>query len=96
MRKPCYNTYCHKEGEFLDCYLAGECPLFMDEQSVCCCDMPEKKKTTNYDRIVAMTVEEMAEFYSHMWCPQGRKKEKCRFSSCKDCWLDWLREEVET
>ena len=60
--------------------------------------IPKRMETgtqTNADRIRSMTDEKMTEFYSYRWCPHDRKHEKCRFSTCKECWLDWLKEEAK-
>ena len=55
---------------------------------------------TNADRIRAMTDEELAEFMdernaclrSHL-----RTAEDCEeYHDCKDCWLDWLKQEAIT
>ena len=59
-----------------------------------------KPKKTNADRIRAMSDEELAEW---IWgvacpgfpatcfgsCPEGQEK------SCSECWLEWLKKEVE-
>ena len=95
VRKPCYNTHCHGEEAVLNCYLAGICPLFMDEQSVCCCDTPEKKKTTNADKIRAMPDEELARFLC------GLNSECAKCPADRVCWaghngmLTWLIEEID-
>lgn len=49
---------------------------------------------TNADRIRAMTDEELAHVLSHEQddgCPV--RGLRCQ-SSCKKCWLDWLKQEV--
>lgn len=52
---------------------------------------------TNVDRIRAMTDEELAEWLSDMHdavtCPNGGAID-CN-PSCKRCWLNWLKQEVE-
>jgi hypothetical protein len=64
------------------------------------------KPITNYDRIRAMSVEEMAEFFTQgyyngpkFYCPVqpviGEGQCAMR-SDCRKCWLDWLREEVSS
>lgn len=70
-------------------------------------DYPKpKKKQTNADRIRAMTDEELAKFIPSGPCPPSRwhrdgfgaRYTECpneeRFHGCRDCWLDWLRQEV--
>lgn len=50
---------------------------------------------TNADRIRAMTDEELAELLEQVRvsCDIAMGGRDCR-KSCKDCWLEWLREEV--
>lgn len=67
----------------------------------------EPKPTTNADRIRAMTDEELAEYLAPCACPPIKfnkntgdivcpvNKEPSA-SDCKSCWLDWLKEEVES
>ena len=59
------------------------------------------KVKTNADRIRAMSVEELAEWRSqkfyvpncaYMECPEHDDKDDF---SCTDCWLMWLKAEVE-
>lgn len=59
---------------------------------------------TNYDRIRAMSVEEMAEFMNCGACPPGKDvSELCHDEDggsvpdmCNLCWLNWLKQEVST
>lgn len=64
---------------------------------------PNKPKT-NADRIRSMTDEELAEWASiremcfiyHLLINDPDLRNKCRiYENCKDCWLDWLKEECE-
>lgn len=54
-----------------------------------------RRKTTNADRIRAMTVEELAEYIcinAPEACPTGI----CTGEDfCYKCWLDWLKQEVD-
>ena len=62
---------------------------------------------TNADRIRAMTDEELAEFIPSGPCPPirwhrdefGARYTECpneeRIHGCRDCWLDWLKQEVK-
>ena len=67
-------------------------------------------KTTNADRLRAMSDEELAEFYCNEVdaCPPGSDM-KCidelyahgewpypSDEQCRKCWLDWLRQEADT
>lgn len=56
----------------------------------------EKKPQTNADRIRAMTDEELAEFIEHSPYPPNAtcSEEGCKFDTCVDCWLDWLKQEA--
>lgn len=57
---------------------------------------------TNADRIRAMTDEELAEILSDGCChglcdcPDNFKGMGETPSDCKACWLDWLKQEVDT
>lgn len=53
---------------------------------------------TNADRIRAMTDEDLSRFIDSLFegvhgCP-GDHWDKCTYPdrTCRDCWLDWLRE----
>ena len=49
---------------------------------------------TNFERIKAMSVEEMAEWIAGR--PQcAYKYEACYGMSCAECYADWLKEEVQ-
>ena len=58
---------------------------------------------TNYDRIVHMTPEELAEWIMRKpsigcfaVCPPGTKDGwDCPTDPCEQCWLDWLKSPVE-
>ncbi len=54
----------------------------------------QTKPITNADRIRAMSDEELAEF---MWAGcDNITQEACKsHAGCVDCWLDWLKEEVD-
>ena len=56
------------------------------------------KPITNADRIRAKSVEEMAEWIMSIEpaaCPfRDDHGDDCRFSHCKDCWIDWLKQEA--
>ena len=55
-----------------------------------------KKPITNADRIRATTDEELAElFYSYGICPPEWRREPCKFSTCRECILCWLKEEAK-
>ncbi len=51
------------------------------------------KPITNADRIRSMTDEELAEYMAYKMCPY--KFIRCENGSCKNCLLDWLKQEVE-
>ena len=59
-----------------------------------CCDW---WRPTNADRIRAMTDEELAKYMGDVqtWggCPNHGAR-NCT-ENCADCWLDWLKQEVE-
>ena len=54
------------------------------------------RNKTNADRIRATTDEELAElFYSYGICPPEWRREPCKFSTCRECILCWLKEEAK-
>ena len=63
----------------------------------------EPKKLTNADKIRSMTDEELAEWASiremcfiyHLLINDPDLRNKCRiYENCKDCWLEWLKQEA--
>lgn len=52
---------------------------------------------TNADRIRNMTDEELGKLLNEFGhCPLSRIEDDCRsFDRCRDCWIDWLKEEVK-
>jgi hypothetical protein len=54
---------------------------------------------TNYDRLVRKSPEELAEFMWIRGCPTAAMCDACIKSSmgkyCKECWLDWLKQEAK-
>lgn len=70
--------------------------------SVCCSyqgcpDRWEAKPKTNADRFRAMSDEELAKTISgdqiYPWCTE---EEPCKYDSCTDCVLAWLKQEADT
>lgn len=53
----------------------------------------QKIEKTNADRIRQMTDEELAEFLYND-CAPIPATECDKHGECKDCWLDWLKQEV--
>lgn len=47
---------------------------------------------TNFDRIKAMSIGEMAESQTD-YCPPNTHSECCD-TSCLECWTKWLQQEV--
>ena len=62
----------------------------------------ERKKLTNADRIRAMTNEELAEFITGAVYDFGEQPGMCDVCDtvtahhCGECWLNWLKQEVES
>lgn len=58
----------------------------------------EHRSTTNYDRIIGKTPEELAEWIESIEpaaCPwRDDHGDNCCFTHCHDCWLDWLKQEA--
>lgn len=64
------------------------------------CDFVERPKPTNYDRFISKTPEELAEWIISIEpaaCPYATwgYNDDCNKPDCRQCWLDWLRQEVE-
>lgn len=54
-------------------------------------DLPrEKKPQTNFDKIKAMTIEEIEQIIT---CP-GEHQICSEFMTCKECRMNWLESEV--
>ena len=58
-------------------------------------------KQTNYDLLIRKSPEELAEFFMQEYdcedsftCPVPHPCPTSREASCKQCFLDWLRQEV--
>lgn len=56
-----------------------------------------KSRQTHADRFRAMTDEEMAEYFSNLSCHEAASREFCikHEGDCTECWLDWLKQEVQ-
>ena len=100
----CYHAERNFLGEIGVCWGTKECEACSCHGDESKCDFYEDKrkkatpKTTNADLIRAMSVEKLAEWRSNGQCPPDHYYGDfdCSIRSCKDCWLDWLRQEVET
>jgi hypothetical protein len=58
----------------------------------------ERKPRNRFEKMKAMTMEEMAEFIEEevMFHPHCKPEKDCtNDDSCIPCWLDWLKEEVK-
>jgi hypothetical protein len=56
------------------------------------------KALTNYDLLIRKSPDELAEWMAKyndrsVVCPNFGAYD-CHTSTCKDCWLDWLKQEV--
>ena len=60
--------------------IIGKCP-------VCGEDMRVGSDMTNADRIRSMTDEELGKLLNEFG--------HCPLSRCRDCWIDWLKEDAE-
>ena len=72
------------------------CMKYTTDQSISFCvgkKCPDRKES-NADRIRSMTDEELAEFMNN-GCDVISPSENCvkAFYECKQCWLDWLKQE---
>jgi len=51
--------------------------------------------SNNFDKIRAMSIEEMAKLLADPGCPDTMLDKECTdFSECDDCWLKWLQSPV--
>lgn len=96
--KASYHLSLHKdEYGAVDGVIPGWCPLM---------DVSKPKPTTHADRIRAMSDEKMMEYmYHNCHCPPEldelpscpyRKKNRVQTKDCRTCWLDWLKQEVDS
>ena len=75
---------CRKCAKFEECAVDEDCGLFVD------------KPMTNADRIRTMSDAELAEWYgTHACCMAEPLVCRKPGGSCRKCWLDWLKQEVD-
>ena len=78
--------------------LGTPCDKVCDDDEKPCKHKVEEKKKTNADRVRAMSDEELAHWYFtalyDMPQPNCSKTTLCVRYSCKDCLLEWLKQEV--
>ena len=104
---PCLHYDCTNRNSFGYCKTTA-CinEHYQQEQWGGTSNHPEKaviKPMTNADRIRTMTDEELAVSLSGgcPWTTDGGTPPKCREyiadanRSCRQCWLDWLKQEVQ-
>lgn len=60
-----------------------------------CPHYDSKNRRTNADKIRSMSDEELAEWKEALSIPPGADCRDCKFESCTECWLDWLKQEAE-
>ena len=89
-----YCDRCGKETESPIRTLGKKCWTEREEEL----HYPKTPYLTNADRIRAMTDEELARWRSRGQCPTWRYHGDydCMNRSCKDCWLEWLKQEIKT
>lgn len=95
MKKPIPNSVCD------DC-INAECvwraPSWGVDPPVMDCPDKETPPTTNYDRLISKTPEEMTEWIESIEpsaCPwRDDHGDNCRFAHCRECWLSWLKSPV--
>ena len=86
------------------CTEDGYCKKYSDDEVTSwCVQSPCKdEKPSNADRIRAMTDEEMAELFMQEYdcsdsftCPVQHPCPPEKEASCRECFLDWLKEEAD-
>lgn len=104
----CYHAYKNFLGETGVCWGTKEgeaCSCDGDEAR---CDFYDyvrkraRKQVNNGDRFRSMTDEELADMFACDVCPNhlGDSTWECAYdysetSECRQCWLDWLRQEYK-
>lgn len=100
MKEPCYK--CKFEHKPIDREPCEHC----SDTYIRTGDHPAfqwSKALTNYERLIRKTLEEMAEFLNQDGdCPPERmfpdscpNCDRVTPKVCHDCWLDWLKQEVD-
>ena len=54
-----------------------------------------RKPVTNADRLRAMSDEQLADLFKDHFCPMLIGAAMDCQNSCRQCWLDWLKEEAK-
>ena len=89
---------CYRDGgcgpyEMYSCY---ECPASKSDYVQF---KTKPKPQTNYDYVISKTPEELTEWIESIEpaaCPwRDDHGDNCRFTHCRDCWLDWLKSPVK-
>lgn len=77
------------------CDIAASCLLNYDGVP---CRKNRTVEPTNADRLRAMTDEELARWIMSIEpaaCPfRDDHGDDCHFTHCRDCWLEWLKQEA--
>ena len=89
-------------------YCQNDPVTHLQQKELCgVCEMETEvanRKKTNADRIRAMTDEELMEFLEHdYWsidyckkdAPIDQETKECLLPSCKQCFLEWLKQEAD-
>lgn len=58
------------------------------------CQFQDSKPFTNADRIRSMTDEELARFMGNVDYDPWQRCDQCKWESCEDCCLEWLKQEA--
>lgn len=107
----CYHAERNFLGKIGVCWGTKECEACSCGGDESKCDFYEDKrkrtipKTTNADRIRAMSDEELAEMHVGVGCPPGTDLNELCFGEngeellctpprCRKCWLKWLKQEA--
>lgn len=82
--------------EFAD-FENDKCTRLLKRLPHICPYAEERKPRNHFERIKAMSMEEMADFLEEVVRrdPQCKPEKNCtNDDSCVPCWLEWLKEEV--
>ena len=100
----CYHADKNFLGEIGVCWGTKECEPCSCGGDEAKCDFYDyvrervKKPITNADKIRQMSDEKLADYAGkHFGCHPAASREICRgVADCAVCWLDWLKQEVES
>lgn len=96
MKKPIPKSIC---DDCINTECVWRAPSWGVDPPVMDCLDKKTPPTTNYNRLISKTPEELAEWIESIEpaaCPwRDDHGDDCRFTHCLDCWINWLKATVE-